>query len=500
MSLSDELAWKSAAEIALLIRRKALSPVEVLDATIERIEARNPSLNALVYFAYDEARAAAKAAEEALTKGEPLGLLHGVPSALKDLFDFKPGWISTLGGLPRMANHKVDATSGFAEGLERAGAVLVGMTNSPVLGFRGCCDNPLFGPTRNPFDLSRNSGGSSGGAAAAVGDGLLSVVQGTDGGGSIRIPSAFCGVYGFKPSPGRIPRVARPNAFSGVTPFLFEGPIARTVEDAALLMTALHDYNPRDPFSLDQPMDYMGALGRSVKGWKIAYTPAWDGFPIEKPVADAVAAGVRAFEEAGAHVEEVKLGIDRPQGELSALWCRMITPLGLSTFEYIKELGLDLLGDHRDEFPPEYLEWADACQSMTATEFYRDQEIRTEVYDAIQDTLDDYDIIVGPTLCCLPVKNTARGTTKGPTEINGEAINPLIGWCPTYLINYTGNPAASIPCGPSPEGLPVGLQIVGRRFRDDDVLTASAAFERLRPWMGTYAAAENRPMSVPDAA
>ncbi|MEZ5667930.1 MAG: amidase family protein [Alphaproteobacteria bacterium] len=494
MALSDELAWKSAAEIALMIRRKALSPVEVLEATIARIEKRNPSITALVYYGFDDARAAARKAEKALMGGDPIGPLHGVPSAIKDLFDFKPGWPATFGGLPSQKNHVVDGYCGYSERIEKAGAVLLGKTNSPVMGFRGCCDNLLFGPTGTPFDTSRNSGGSSGGSAAAVGDGMLSFAEGTDGGGSIRIPSSWSGVYGYKPAYGRVPQLSRPNAFGGHAPFLFEGPIARTVEDAALVMTAIGGYDSRDAFCLDETVDYLGALRRSIRGWKIAYAPVWDVFPVEAAVRETVDKAVRAFEEAGAIVEEVKLGIERPQGELADLWCRMIMPLNLAAFDLLKENGLDLLGDHADEFPPEYLEWVEVGRRMSAVDFYRDQEIRTEVFDAIRSTLDRYDLIVGPTLCCLPVKNAAeRGRTKGPTEINGEAVNPLIGWCPTYLINYTGNPAATVPAGLA-GGLPVGMQIVGRRYADSDVLAASAAFERLRPWMGTYAKVESRPL------
>jgi amidase/aspartyl-tRNA(Asn)/glutamyl-tRNA(Gln) amidotransferase subunit A len=192
-----------------------VSPVEVLEATIERIEARNPSLNALVYLGFDDARAAAREAEAALMSGEAVGLLHGVPAAIKDLFDFKPGWPSTFGGIPALCDFKLDTYCAFAERAEQAGAILVGKGNSPIMGFRGVCDNPLFGPSRNPFDTSRNTGGSSGGCAAAVADGLLTFAEGTDGGGSIRIPAAWCGIYGLKQSFGRVPYISRPNAFGG---------------------------------------------------------------------------------------------------------------------------------------------------------------------------------------------------------------------------------------------------------------------------------------------
>jgi amidase len=486
MALSDELAYMSASELALRIRRRDLSPVEVVDAVIARIEARNPSINAFVYVGFDDARKAAKEAERALMSGAALGPLHGVPVALKDLFDFKPGWVSTFGGVRALKSNVVDFYCAFAERIEKAGAIIVGKTNSPVMGFRGTCDNYLFGPSRNPFNPAKNTGGSSGGSAGAVADGMLPLAEGTDGGGSIRIPSSWCGVYGYKQSFGRVPFVARPNAFGGDAPFLFEGPITRTVEDAALALSALAGYDPRDPYSLDEQVDFTAATRRSIRDWKIAYSPDFDVFPMDRRVTDVVGRAVKAFEEAGAHVEQIKVGIKRPQKELSDLWCRLIMPLNVQTFEILKRGGLDLLKDHRDDFPPEYLRWIDAGYRMSALDFFQDQEVRTEVYDAIQGVLNRYDLLITPTLACLPVDNADDGNTIGPSTINGEEVNPLIGWCLTYLINFSGHPAASIPAGLSDDRLPVGMQIIGRRYADADVLAASAAFERLRPWQDTY--------------
>ncbi len=493
MTLSDEVAHLSATDLALRIRRHDLSPVEVVDAFIARIEARNPSLNALVYLGFEDARARAREAEQALMSGTAFGPLHGVPTAIKDLFDFKPGWPSTFGGVRALKDFVPDFHCAFAERIEQAGAILVGKTNSPVMGFRGTCDNPMFGPSRNPFDLARNTGGSSGGSAAAVADGLLPFAEGTDGGGSIRIPASWCGVYGYKASFGRVPLFAGANAFGGTTPFLFEGPITRTVDDAALVLTALAGYDPRDPFSLDEQVDFTLATRASIRGWKIAYTPNFDVFPVERPVAEAVAKAVRAFEEAGAVVEEVKVGIKRPQRELSDLWCRLIMPLNVQTFEIFKANGIDLLRDHRDDFPPQYLRWVDQGYGMSALDFFNDQATRSEIYGAIQSVLANYDLLVSPTLACLPVENAGDGNTVGPSEVNGEAVDPLIGWCLTYLINFSGHPAASIPAGMI-DGLPVGMQIIGRRYADGDVLAASATFERLRPWAPTYAACARRPL------
>jgi amidase/aspartyl-tRNA(Asn)/glutamyl-tRNA(Gln) amidotransferase subunit A len=492
VTLSADLAYVSAMELAARIRRRELSPVEVVDACIERIAARNPTLNAFVYTGFDDARQRAREAERALAAGETVGPLHGVPSALKDLFDFKPGWVSTFGGIRAFEKFVADFHCVYAERLERAGAILVGKTNSPVMGFRAVCDNPLFGATRNPFDVAKNSGGSSGGSAAAVADGLLPLAEGSDGGGSIRIPAAWCGVYGYKPSFGRVPVVVRPNAFFATSPFLFEGPITRTVGDAALALNALAGYDARDPFSIDEPVDFTKSLDRSLEGWRIAYSPDLDVFPVEKPVAEAVAKAVRAFEDAGATVEEVRLGIRRDQRELSDLWCRLITVGSVEVFENFKALGLDLLKDHRDDLPPQLLDWLDRGYRMSALDVSRDQQVRSEIYDAVQGVFATHDLLVTPTVGALPVDNGERGKTVGPSRVNGVEVDPLIGWCLTYLMNFTGHPAASIPAGLAASGLPVGMQIIGKRHADGDVLAASAAFERLRPWSDSYEICKRR--------
>jgi amidase len=488
MGLRHELADTTVADLAYRIRRRDVSPVEVVDATIEAIEADNDRLNAFVHLGFEEARERARAAERAVTSGEPLGPLHGVPTAMKDLFDFKPGWPTTFGGVRALKGFVPNFYCAWAERMEQAGAIIVGKTNSPVMGFRGTCDNPLFGPSRNPFDTSRNSGGSSGGSAAAVAAGLLPVAEGTDGGGSVRIPASWCGVYGYKQSFGRVPYVSRPNAFTGLHPFLFEGAITRTVEDAALVIDAISGYDARDPFALDERVDLLPAVRRPLRGWKIAYSPGFDVFPVEPEVAEVVAGAVRAFEEAGAHVEEIRLGIEHDQRELSDLWCRLIIPINVAAFETFKRAGTDLLADHRDDFPPEYLRWIEEGYQLRVPQLMRDEEIRTEIYDAIQEVLADHELLVTPTLACLPVQNAADGNTKGPTSIGGVAVDPLIGWCLTYPVNFSGHPAASVPAGMA-GGLPVGMQIIGRRYADADVLTASAAFERIRPWRDTYRAA-----------
>jgi amidase len=485
MIADDELAYMSAAEIAERVRSRVLSPVEIVDACIARIERRNPSLNAFVFMGFDDARREARAAEGAIMSGAPIGPLHGVPSAIKDLFDFKPSWPFTFGGVRAMRGCVAHWHCVFAERIEKAGAILLGKTNSPTMGLRGTCDNYLFGPSRNPFDVRKNTGGSSGGSAAAVADGLVPFAEGTDAGGSIRIPASWCNVVGLKPSFGRVPAVMRPNAFAGVTPFVFEGPISRTVEDAALALNALGGYDPRDPFAIETTEDFLAAPSRSIRGWKIAYSPNLDVFPIDPAIRKTVDEAVRCLADAGAVVEEVRLGLKRSHPELTDAWTRLMVPLNIGALEGMKTYGIDLMGDHRHDFPPDYLKRIDAGRSLSAMEVAADQAIRSEVYDAIQDVLATHEILVSPTLAAMPVDNTADGDTKGPAVVDGEEVDPLIGWCPTYFTNFSGHPSASVPAGLS-GGLPVGMHLTGRRYADGDVLAAAAAVERLRPWRDAY--------------
>jgi amidase/aspartyl-tRNA(Asn)/glutamyl-tRNA(Gln) amidotransferase subunit A len=300
-------------------------------------------------------------------------------------------------------------------------------------------------------------------------------------------------LYGFKASFGRVPYIARPDAFGSLNPFLYEGAVTRTVEDSALALDVLAGYDDRDPFALDDPAGFVGATRRSIRGWRIAYSPDFGAFPVDRRVAAVVQRAVQAFEEAGAVVEEVAVEFDHDQRALSDLWCRLITPLNLEGLAGITAQGIDLLGEHRADFPPEYLRWMDEGQRMSALDVLSDQRMRTHVYDRIQQVLRTHDLLVTPTLGALPVDNATDGNTKGPSSIEGVEVDPLIGWCLTYLLNFTGHPAASIPAG-DVDGLPVGMQLVGRRYGDGDVLAASAAFERLRPWQDIYTRCSARPL------
>lgn len=490
--MSEELYFTPATELAARIRRRALSPVEVVDAFLARISERNGAINAYVTVLGERARAAALDAERAVMSGAALGPLHGVPIAIKDLYDFKAGVRNTFGSRP-LANFVPDIDATYVARLEAAGAIVLGKTNTPEFGHKGVTDNLLFGPTSTPFAPGKNAGGSSGGSAAAVADGLAAIGQGSDGGGSIRIPASFCGVYGLKASFGRVASVARPNGFLGHTPFIHSGPLTRTVDDGALMLSVMAGPDPRDPLSLpDDGIDLLGATRRSIKGFKIAYSPDFDVFPVDRRVATIVRDAVSAFELAGAHVDEVSPGLKHSQQELSSLWLRQIAVLYADTVAYFKGIGIDLLGEHRADLTPQFADLLESVHGLSAVQYKLDDIMRTDVFDALQNIFDRYDLFVTPTLAVPPFDNATDGNTVGPTSINGEAVDPLIGWCLTYPINFTGHPAASIPAGFTDDGLPIGMQIVGRRFADDAVLAGSATFERIRPWHHAYHRVEKR--------
>lgn len=492
MTTDIEPGRASASEIALWIRQRKLSAVEAVDAAIARIEARNPSLNAFVFTDFDGAREAARKADAALAAGAALGPLHGVPTAMKDLFDFKPGWPTTLGGVRALRNNIARHYSPFPHHMEAAGAIVLGKTNSPVFGFRGVTDNPLFGPTRNPFDLTRNAGGSSGGSAAAVADGMVAIAEGTDAGGSIRIPAAWCGVVGFKPTFGRTPLVVRPNGVGAIHPFLHDGPIACSVDDIVLALAAMSQTHDADPFSGPPLAIGEDVLRRPVRGLRIAYSEDLDVFPVEAEVRQACARAVQALRDAGAIVEPVRLGFSLSQQEMSELWCRAMMPLTMQTLDSLRDAGIDLLRDAPEDLPPQIHHWIERTAAMSARELFRDQAARTELFDKVQAVFGRYDLLAHPTVAALPTLNADDGNSVGPSVIEGQAVDPLIGWCLTYVTNFTGHPAISVPAGFSAEGLPVGLQLMGRRHADDVVIAAAATLERVQPWRAHYQRVESR--------
>ena len=484
--IGSQVHWKTATEIAGLVKSKQISPREVVEGTIELIEQRNPSMNAVTYKAYDEARVKAAELERHIMNGGRTGALAGVPTLMKDLFAAKPGWPSTLGGISALKHLRgaEGAWSTFPLKMSNEDSLLLGQTNSPVFGFRGVTDNKFFGPTRNPFNLDYNAGGTSGGAAAVVADGIVPIAGGTDAGGSVRIPAAWTNTYGFQPSIGRIPFISRPNAFH-LAAYIYEGPITRTVEDAALAMNALHGFDRRDPNSLRVKLDFTSALVQGVRGKKIGLTLDYGVFPVQPEIKDLISKTAQVFTQLGAHVEFVDLGIPYSQEQMSDAWCRMLAIPTAASMHALHEDGIDLFSEHRADIPDALMKWIDAVADINVQQISADQILRTSVFDCMNRVFDRFDLLLAPTLACMPVRNATDGSTEGPSAINGEKVNPLIGWCMTYLTNFSGHPSASVPAGLI-DGLPVGMLIIGDRQADLDVIAASAAFEEARPWLQYY--------------
>jgi aspartyl-tRNA(Asn)/glutamyl-tRNA(Gln) amidotransferase subunit A len=463
---SDDLCWLSAAELGALVRRKKVSPVEILGAVLDRIEKVNPRLNAYVLVVADQARKDARAAERALGKrGVTLGPLHGLPFSVKDLVVTKN--VTTTFGSPLFKDNVPGEDAPIVERMKRAGAVMLGKTNTPTFGWIGATHNLLHGVTRNPWNLERTPGGSSGGASAACAAGLAPLHIGTDGGGSIRIPAAFTGIYGFKPSYGRIPVYPASGGWS----LSHVGPMTRTVTDAALVMNACAGPDERDASSLPAArVDYVKALRGDLKGLRVAYAEDLGFADVVDPDVTALCArAVKAFRELGCRVEEVEPRWPSPREAWEQIFCGGIAAR-MAPFR-----------ERRGEIDPGLLQIIESTLRNGPLRYVQAWFDRLAWWQHPRAFFEKYDLLLTPTVACPPF----RTGLDNPPDIAGRPIPPY-GWIPfTYPFNLTGQPAASVPCGLTRDGVPVGLQIVGRRFDDVGVLRASAAFERARPWRQT---------------
>jgi amidase/aspartyl-tRNA(Asn)/glutamyl-tRNA(Gln) amidotransferase subunit A len=465
------------------MKARELSACEAVREAIERIERFDPLVNAVVTKTFDEALAAAEHADRCAAAGQWLGPLHGVPILIKDLFDFQAGIRNTF-GCRATAEFVPNQTVAYIARLEEAGAIVLGKTNTPEFGHKGTTDNRLFGPTRCPFDLSRNAGGSSGGSAAAVAVGMVPMAQGSDAGGSIRIPAAWCGVVGFKPTFGRVPNTGAPNAFFSHTPFVHAGPLTRTVRDAALMAQVMSGPHGDDPFSLpDDGMDLVAAVENGTDSLRVAYSRDLGVFAVDAAVAARVDDCVDALREAELRIDDVELALPLDQDELSALWCREVGAIYLEMFDGMAHGGLDLLRDFADDIPAEIHAMVEAARRLTVLDLRRDEMARSRLWRSIQQLFADYDVLLSPTLSALPVTNSENGSTLGPATVDGRPVERCIGWCLTHPFNFTGHPAASIPAGLTPQGLPVGLQVVAGRFMDEIVISVCRHVELARPWL-----------------
>jgi len=461
----EGICFKDATELARLIAARELSPVEVTDGFLERIEALNPAINAFCLVAAESAREAAAHAERELLAGDgAIGPLHGVPIAFKDLTP--TAGIETAYGSWIFAGNVPDEDAVIVERTRRAGGIVIGKTMTSELGHAACARNLVSGATANPWDLERSPGGSSGGSAAAVLAAMAPVAEGSDGGGSVRIPASCCGVFGLKPQLGRIP-LAEPANFGTLS---CHGPLTWTVRDAALLMSVWSGPDERDPMSLPAGgEDFIAALAGGVAGARVAYSPDL-GLPVEPAVRDVVRGGVAVLEQLGAEVSEIELSAGAGLvAEFHRLWIGMEAALFGGAVEHF---GERMTRGVREEIA--------RGGALAAVDYWRAELARSEFYARVRDVLAVHEFIVCPVMSVPPP--SVHMFTDGPEEVNGEIVDRKTGWSLAFPFNLTSHPAASLPCGFTPDGLPVGMQVVGRRFGEAGVLALAARFEEAAPW------------------
>jgi aspartyl-tRNA(Asn)/glutamyl-tRNA(Gln) amidotransferase subunit A len=460
MAREIDVVYASAVELLELYGAKAVSPVEVTRALLDRLDALQPKINAFCIGDREGALASAGASEGRWLRREPLGRLDGVPVTIKDLI--------LMRGFPTLRGSRlVDPHQDWSEDapavarLREAGAVILGKTTTPEFGWKALGDSPLTGIARNPWDLARTPGGSSAGAAAACAAGIGPLHVGSDGAGSIRIPAAFSGVFGLKPSFGRVP--AHPPSPMGQLAHI--GPITRSVTDAALMLTVISLPDYRDPYALPpERRNYRDGLEEGVRGLRIAYSPTLGYAKVEPEVAAATAAAARWFEDLGAIVEEVDAVLASPRDALFTLWAAGVARL-LAGFP----------ADRREVIDPGLLATAAAGERVSAIDYLGADLVRNALGRQMAEFHQKYDLLLTPMMPipALPVGQDLNDPT---------AERHWIDWSPfSYPFNMTRQPAASIPCGLTAAGLPIGLQIVGPLYADDRVLRAAHAFEETQP-------------------
>lgn len=458
--MSDDVAFLSAEQLVVAYRAQSLSPVEVTEAILARIDRVNPVVNAYTTVSADQALAGARAAEAAYAAGEA-GPLAGVPFSIKDLTPTRG--IRTARGSLVDPEWVPDEDPPVVERLYAAGGIILGKTNTPELGWKGDSGNRVFGPSYNPWKLDRTAGGSSGGAAAAVATGLGPIAQGSDGAGSVRIPAAFCGIFGLKPSFGLVPQYP-PSAVGDLSHI---GPMTRTVTDAALMLNAIAGGDARDRLSWSSGADYTRGLNDGIVGLRIAYSPTLGYVDVDDDVMQAVNEGVQTLASLGAEVVEVDPGLPDPADILDKLWAGAMAGYFFGRLEQV--------GDLIDQG---LLATVQRTGELTAGELANAQQRRNAYYSGMREFMRDFDLLVTPS---MPSTAFTAGLDE-PDHWCRKTIAPL-DWTPfTFPFNITGQPAATLPAGFDRQGLPVGMQLVGRWREDPTVLRASRAFERAQPW------------------
>ncbi|GJL89293.1 MAG: amidase [Minwuia thermotolerans] len=459
--MAEELIRKTAGDLAVGYEKGEFSPVEVASAVFDRIDAVDGRLNAFRVLDRDEAMAAAARSTERWLKGAPLSPIDGVPTSIKDLFAVK-GISNRRGSLTTPDTPDLEDAPTVAR-LRNAGAVILGKTNTPEFGWKGVTDSPAQGPTRNPWNTERTPGGSSGGASAAAAAEMGVLHLGTDGGGSIRIPAAFAGVFGHKPSFGRVPYFPP----SPMGTLAHAGPLTRTVADSVLMLNVMMGEDAQDWYTQPSGPVQLAALSGGVKGMKVAYSPALGHAPVDGEVAASVAEAARLFAEMGAEVEECDPFTVDPVGIFNTLWQS-------GAYGALRNLP----PDQRAKLDPGLSKVLDDAAGISLGDYMDAQRDRAAFSSAVKVFMSKYDLLLTPTLS-VPAFGVDRLVPEGWAE---DAQNSWVAWTPfSYPFNLTQQPACSVPCGFTKEGLPVGLQIVGRMFDDATVLRAAQAYEDANP-------------------
>src|SRR5262245_22028971 len=458
--MSAEFDYMSAGELRRRIARKEISPVELTKRALAKAEATQSSINAFFLLLPDAALSAAKLAEDAVMKRQPLGLLHGIPFSAKDLMAV--AGVTYASGSRTMAKNVAAVDAPAVERARAAGAILIGKTTTSEFGCKPVGDSPLTGVTRHPWNVAKTPGGSSAGAVASVAAGITPFALGTDGGGSIRIPCSFTGLAGIKAHFGRVPVWP-----TSATPTLAHvGPIARTITDAALLFSAVAGYDPRDPFSVSQPLpDVLGACRASAKDLRIAYSPTLGYARPDSDVATAMDSAVRVFDDLGCKVEKVDSVFEKD-------------PCDLWTAEFYAGVSTRLRGfveNKRELLDPAVAEVLEAALKQDMRSDYEKVFERYALRDKLLAFFERYDLLLSPV---LPVSSLDVGKNI-PEHLHDRN---LVSWVYyTYPVNLIGHPAATVCAGFGADGMPIGLQIVGRALAEYDVIRAAAAFERTQP-------------------
>jgi amidase len=457
---SREICFLTARELACRIRRKDLSAREVMAAHLAQVERVNPAVNAIVTFHPEAALADARAADEALAHGQVIGALHGLPVAHKDLVLTKG--VRTTFGSPILKDFVPDFDAVIVERLKRAGAIGIGKTNTPEFGAGSQTYNEVFGETLNPYDTTKTCGGSSGGAAVALACGMVPLADGSDQGGSLRNPASFCNVVGLRTSPGRVPMW--PN-LAGWFPFSVEGPMARTVADAALMLSAIAGPDPRSPISIAEPGErFTQELARDFNGVRVAWSRDLGGLPVEPRVTRVIDGQRHVFEGLGCVVEDGQPDFTDAD-EVFKVW---------RAWNFELAFG-GLLETQRDRMKDTVVWNIEEGRKLTGPQIGRAERKRTELYHRLRQFMERYEFLVCPVSQVAPfdVKQRYMG------EINGVPMETYIDWMRScYYITITGLPAVSVPSGFTAEGLPIGMQIVGRHHDDFGVLQLAHAFEQ----------------------